>query len=168
VPSFCKSFAQSKSGDKTIRLWDPVAGKELRKLEGHTNWVRVVAFSSDGQLLASASKSGDKTIRLWDPATGKKLQKLEVNGIVTMMSFSTNGPFLETNKGVLEVEFYTPPVSSPQTNTITKAIREHWLTRDSENLIWLPPEYRPACSAFQNNVLVLGCSSGQVVFIEFS
>lgn len=94
---------------------------------------------------------------------------LEVSGVVTMISFSSNGPFLETNKGVLKVEFYTPPASSSQTGTITEAIiREHWITQNSENLVWLPPEYRSACSAFQNNVLALGCLSGMVVFLEFS
>jgi len=35
---------------------------------GHTGWVRGVAFSPDGTLLATTSTDG--TARLWDPATG--------------------------------------------------------------------------------------------------
>jgi hypothetical protein len=36
-----------------------------------------------------------------------------------------------------------------------------------ENCLWLPSNYRATCSAFQNNILVLGHASGRVTFIEF-
>jgi len=144
--------------------WNP----KLQKLEGHTDWVNSVAFSPDGQLLASVSD--DQTVRLWNPATGEQLQKLEGHtDWVSSVTFSPDGPFLETNRGLLKVECYTPPVSLIQSDSIAKIfVKEHWIAQDLQQLLWLPSEYRPTCSAFRNNVLALGCSSGQLIFLEFS
>ncbi|MBW4495478.1 MAG: serine/threonine protein kinase [Oscillatoria princeps RMCB-10] len=55
------SFASASFG--TIRLWDQGTGKLLHTFVGHSSWVRSLAISSDGQILASGSD--DKTVRLW-------------------------------------------------------------------------------------------------------
>ena len=47
-----------------IRLWDPVSGKSLGDLKGHTSWITDLVFSKDGRWLYSSS--GDQTIRVWD------------------------------------------------------------------------------------------------------
>lgn len=35
--------------DQAVRLWDCVTGAELKKLVGHTDWVRSLAFTPGGQ-----------------------------------------------------------------------------------------------------------------------
>lgn len=58
----------------TIRLCT-IDGQQLSTFEGHTNWVRSVDFSPDGQTLASASD--DQTIKLWNRKTCQCLKTFE-------------------------------------------------------------------------------------------
>lgn len=52
--------------DKVVRLWDWKAGKESATLKGHDSPVTALAFSADGQTLASGSFEANGTSRLWD------------------------------------------------------------------------------------------------------
>ena len=67
-------------------------------LLGHQGRVFVVAFSPDGQSLASLSE--DHTIRLWDPArpTAEPAILHDGSGFSTM-SFSPDGRWLATGSG---------------------------------------------------------------------
>jgi len=57
-----------------IRLWDAASGKPLGALEGHTEWICKLIFSTDGLRLYSAS--GDQTIRIWDADQWRPLATL--------------------------------------------------------------------------------------------
>ncbi|PYH59942.1 WD40 repeat domain-containing protein [Aspergillus niger CBS 101883] len=76
-------------GPKVEEYWDP----EMQTLEGHSYAVTSVAFSNNGQLLASGS--GDKTVKLWDAATGTLKHTLEGHSNrVYSVAFSNNGQLL--------------------------------------------------------------------------
>jgi WD40 repeat protein len=65
----------------TVKLWDVASGGELRTLgtlAGHKKTIRCIAFSPDGQTLASGSD--DNTIKLWNIATGRELRTLTGHG----------------------------------------------------------------------------------------
>ena len=73
-----------------LKLWDAETGKKLNELEGHTNWVRAVAFSNDGKWLATGSGGfiesdgkpavgKDNSVRLWDAHNGNAIRIFEKN-----------------------------------------------------------------------------------------
>ena len=52
------------SKDKTVRLWDAVAGKHIGLLQGHAHHPTCLAFHPEGKVLAVGTR--DASIRLWD------------------------------------------------------------------------------------------------------
>jgi WD40 repeat protein len=50
--------------------------RDFRSFRGHRDWIRSVAFSANGRLLASGSD--DSTVRIWDVETGEMQHVLEV------------------------------------------------------------------------------------------
>jgi small GTP-binding protein len=60
--------------DYTIRLWNHETGKSLRVLMGHTGVINSIAWSPDGNIIASGSD--DNTICLWGVETSKTLRIL--------------------------------------------------------------------------------------------
>ena len=64
----------SAGEDSLVRVWDPLTGKLLWELAGHTGSVFTVAFGRcpDGRLLlATGGRKTDPTVRLWDPDAGE-------------------------------------------------------------------------------------------------
>lgn len=55
------------AADKLIKVWSVLTGQILKTLEGHTEGLSDVAWSSDSALLASASD--DKTVKVWNVDT---------------------------------------------------------------------------------------------------
>jgi WD40 repeat protein/serine/threonine protein kinase len=75
------------------RLLRNYATGSVFTLRGHTDSVRGVAFSGDGQLLASASE--DRTVKVWAARTGQELRTLRGhNGPVSSVAFSADGQLL--------------------------------------------------------------------------
>jgi WD40 repeat protein len=84
----------SASWDRTIRLWGPTTGRELRRFVGHTSAVMCAAFSPDGKTLVSGGNGGDPgNVRVWDVATGKERLALKAHdgSVVNAVAVAPDG-----------------------------------------------------------------------------
>ena len=78
-------------GDNSVRLWDVGTGKELKKLEGHSDTVWECKFAPKGDIIVSGSS--DKTLKIWDVESGTCQATLEGHsGGVSCVSFSPADP----------------------------------------------------------------------------
>jgi WD40 repeat protein len=84
--------AGGNSDDFSIHLWEVTSGQSRGTLEGHTGIIWGVAFSPDGQLLASVSS--DRTAKIWDWRKGTLLKSLDFPGEASSVSFSPDGQTL--------------------------------------------------------------------------
>jgi WD40 repeat protein/mono/diheme cytochrome c family protein len=83
-------YALFASSDKSVRLYDIDAGRDLRRFIGHTASVWCVAFSPDGK--RALSGSADATVRLWDVETGREIKRLSGHeALVTTVAFAPDG-----------------------------------------------------------------------------
>jgi WD40 repeat protein len=145
----------------------------LQTLAGHRRWVNSVAFSHDSTRLASASD--DSTIKIWDARSGKCLHTLEIGKALFNISFDTTGSSLHTEFGTFAIDAssasnMTPSATDPQKPRYqgwTLSPDGAWITYNSENVVWLPSEYRPSCSAVSRKTIGIGVGSGKVWICHF-
>ncbi|KAL2198599.1 hypothetical protein P885DRAFT_32988, partial [Corynascus similis CBS 632.67] len=165
----------SASRDKTVKIWDPAIVQYCEStLEGHSNWVMSVAWSHDSSRLASASY--DETVKIWDPLTGQCVSTLELGHSMNDLRFHEfNSDLLYTERGTFDVHVADPallPASAD--HLLPKPVgyglnrNNTWITYQGENLLWLPPEYRPLSSAIIGTTVSVGCFSGRVLIFRFS
>jgi WD40 repeat protein len=159
----------SHSSDNTIKVWDLVSGSCLQTLKGHNVPVYSIAFSQDDQPLASGSD--DNTIKVRHPASGSCLETINFGTPVTHISFDHTGRYLITDVGSIKIAAVTTesPIQPDDSGGYGYGLRQDksWITCNGQNVLWLPPEYRPACSAVQGRMISIGCTAGRVFTIGF-
>ena len=81
------SQINAKSG---VRCFSPQSGELLWRKEGcESYWVRAIATSPDGKLVATGDEKGH--LRLWDAMTGRKLYDGKANLVIQTVAFSDDG-----------------------------------------------------------------------------
>ena len=80
----------------------------LKTLKGHSDWVRCLAITPDGGLLASGSN--DDTVRLWSLPDGRLLKTLEGHsGWVTSLAITPDGRLLASGTSYGTVPLWSLP-----------------------------------------------------------
>lgn len=165
----------SASIDKTIQVWDPIAGHQLSVSEEQTNMVPTVSWSHDGSLLASSSAG---KILILDPNTGQCIlsSPIVTDGFLRFDSLDSN--CLHTGLGDFDMRALQRTLTDSDGSTHLPKPRGYglstdysWITYNGTNVIWLPPEHRPdrlGALCLSRNVIAIGCVSGVVEFFEFS
>ncbi|UZP46658.1 hypothetical protein NXS19_014470 [Fusarium pseudograminearum] len=182
-------FIASGSYDKTIKIWNVAIGEEEQTLEGHTDGVSSVVFSSDGGLIASGSY--DKTIKVWNVATGINVDSFDSSPATEAVSFIDHDSVLVTSLGHVSVKSRDnnmtwrsnckvnldgPEAKAEMDGRLGFGFNDNmtWITAggpDGRKVLWLPPGFRPGQSAISTergaSVVAIGCPTGRVVIVGF-
>ncbi|KAF5851702.1 hypothetical protein GGP41_000443 [Bipolaris sorokiniana] len=157
----------SASWDRTVKMWDVSSGACLHTLEGHSSRVSSVAFSHDSMWLASASE--DRTVKMWDASSGVCLHTLDVCKPLRRLSFDPTGFRLYTEIGTIDIQsvkisrrtdFAEPAI--PMYLGTSFSLDGIWIQHASNNLLWVPSEYRPLREAVYGTMVGVGVGSGRV------
>ena len=84
--------AGGNAQDFAIHVWDVASGREIGTLGGHSNIVWDIAFSPDGEMLATVSS--DRTAKIRDWRNGDILKILNFPAEVASVRFSPDGQIL--------------------------------------------------------------------------
>lgn len=162
----------SGSFDATVCIWDARTSKIVAgPLKGHANPVTSVAFSPDGEHIASGST--DRTIRIWSTRTGK-LATAPLEGHmdeVTSVSFSSDGHHMVSgsyDKTVrvfaIHASIFFPSVQGYGRNS---RLENGWMQNSpTELLFWVPPAYRAELWR-PFSTLVIGQQSARLDLSQF-
>ncbi|KAL2885615.1 Vegetative incompatibility protein HET-E-1 [Ceratocystis lukuohia] len=124
----------------------------LRTLEGHSSAVNSVAFSNNGQRLASGSH--DKTVKIWDATPGVCLQTLEghsrdVNSVV----FSNDGQRLASGSHDKTVKIW-----DATSGACLQTLKGH--SRDVNSVVFSNDGQRLASGSHDRTVKIWDATSG--------
>ncbi|KLT40286.1 WD40 repeat-like protein [Cutaneotrichosporon oleaginosum] len=86
-------YLLSGSSDRTIRLWNPILGKEIKAYKGHAHEILALDISHDNARFASCG--GDKVVLLWDVMSGQVLRRMQGHfGKINAVAFNNDGGIL--------------------------------------------------------------------------
>jgi WD40 repeat protein/serine/threonine protein kinase len=106
-------FAGRDRRKHLVKVWEISSGKLLLSLEGHDGVITRIAFSPNGEYLATASL--DQSLRVWDAATGKEKFALHEEADVLGVTISPDSQRIATGSKDGTVKLWAPPGKDPLT-----------------------------------------------------
>ncbi|MEH2040951.1 nSTAND1 domain-containing NTPase, partial [Nostoc sp.] len=128
---------------------------EVNTLEGHSSPVNSVAYSPNGQQLASAS--ADNTIKIWDVSRGQLLKTLTGHSsLVNSIAYSPNGQHLASASADNTIKIWD--VSSGQ---LLKTLTNH--SSPVNSIAYSPNGKQLASASADKTIKIWDVSSGQLL-----
>jgi WD40 repeat protein len=107
-------------GDGAVAIWDidnaGADASETLVMRGHTGTVLDLAFSSDGERLASASL--DRTARLWQLQTARRPRIKQAHEGMAFHAVAKNGRYIRSGGSDQKVQVWTVPISEPSESVL--------------------------------------------------
>jgi WD40 repeat protein len=171
------TWLASGSLDGTVRLWSPASGASIRTFTADTQgWeVGCVAFSPDGQLLASAELEKPpslslaiikqhppgQTLRLWDVATGRLVRTLalghpRIRPLFRSFAFSPDGKLLASRSEGGTVKLWDIASGKERRTLIQDA-------PDVSSLAFSPDGRRLACGSSDATLKLWEVDTGRLI-----
>ena len=143
-----------------VRVCNVDTSECLWETEAHQGWVRALAFTRDGQMLATAGDG--HTVRLWDAATGELLRVLGQPAVsVEALAFNPDGDFvtaLSDDKIAHMWNIVEPSVARQETNPPLLASGAPLKGSTAFNLWNIDPATLPAYTDVPNLLALLAFS----------
>ncbi|BCL37395.1 hypothetical protein NSMS1_38420 [Nostoc sp. MS1] len=132
-----------------------VIGKLLQTLTGHSKYVSSVAFSPDGQTLASGS--GDETIKIWNVSTGRLLQTLTGHSkYVSSVAFSPDGQTLASGSQDKTIKLW-----NLTTGKLLQSLTDH--SHSVNSVVFSPDGHTVASGSYDNTIKIWNVSTGSLL-----
>ncbi|OKP13337.1 Vegetative incompatibility protein HET-E-1 [Penicillium subrubescens] len=141
----------SRSSDYSINVWDLTTRSCLYTLKGcfqGDEWPTIgpIVWSPDGHQLASSST--EHTVNVWDFVSGRHMRIQHVDSPDYLEFVPIIPYYLHTYQDTYDVRDITTVRLSPvdiYTQPPHYGVNENgtWITYKNQNIVWLPPEYRP-------------------------
>ena len=127
-----------------------------------------IAFSQNGKRIAFLYRN---SLSIWDAEQYFCLQNIKIefprnNWWENQISVFAEDSYIDTTFGRVYLD------QPPDDNGLWKVedarwrVYGDWLYRDGKRLLWLPPDFRPQCTAIYDDLFVMGHESGKVTFFE--
>jgi WD40 repeat protein len=108
-----------------------------------------------------ASASEVSTVKIWGASSGACLQTLEGHSLcVSSAHLVSILASLHSNKIVTEPQ-------QPFSLEVAIGLNDTCISYNAQDMLWLPTEYPPACSAMSGRRVGIGTRSGKVWFCRF-